>query len=211
MADIDKGLPNTRKQVELPSEEQMDVSVEEEITEKGPVEVTPEEDGGATIDFEPGAINIPGTESHFDNLADILPDDILEPIGNEMVQNYMDYKSSRKDWERGYTEGLDLLGFKNENRTEPFQGASRATHPVHAEADTQYQAQANTGTSLLRQVPSAAKFVREERDVQPLDALAGDEHRTRHAPERHDARDHAPPNRQRAPTDAPPPPSCRTA
>jgi len=102
----------------------------------------PEEDGGATIDFEPGAINIPGTEAHFDNLADILPDDVLEPIGNEMVQNYMDYKSSRKDWERGYTEGLDLLGFKYENRTEPFQGASGATHPVLAEAVTQFQAQA---------------------------------------------------------------------
>ena len=37
---------------------------------------------------------------HFDNLADILPEDILDPIGNEMVQNYMDYKSSRKEWER---------------------------------------------------------------------------------------------------------------
>ena len=55
MADIDKGLPNTRKQVDLPSEEEMQVSVQEEVTEKGPVEVTPEEDGGATIDFDPGA------------------------------------------------------------------------------------------------------------------------------------------------------------
>ena len=44
--------------------------------------------------------------------------------------------------ERGYTEGLDLLGFKYENRTEPFQGASGATHPVLAEAVTQFQAQA---------------------------------------------------------------------
>ena len=46
------------------------------------------------------AINVPGTESHFDNLADILPEDDLRPIGNEMVQNYMDYKSSRKEWEK---------------------------------------------------------------------------------------------------------------
>ena len=69
----------------------------QEAEQKGPVEVVPEEDGGATIDFEPGAINIPGTENHFDNLADILPEENLEPIGNEMVQNYMDYKSSRKD------------------------------------------------------------------------------------------------------------------
>ena len=145
MADIDKGLPNTRTKIEIPSEEEMaeEVSVqEEEAQQKGPVEVVPEEDGGATIDFEPGAINIPGTESHFDNLADILPEENLEPIGNEMVQNYMDYKSSRKDWENAYTTGLDLLGFKYENRTEPFQGASGATHPVLAEAVTQFQAQA---------------------------------------------------------------------
>ena len=143
MADIDKGLPNTRTKIDIPSEEEMseEVSIQEEV-EKGPVEVVPEEDGGATIDFEPGAINIPGTENHFDNLADILPEENLEPIGNEMVQNYMDYKSSRKDWENAYTSGLDLLGFKYENRTEPFQGASGATHPVLAEAVTQFQAQA---------------------------------------------------------------------
>ena len=59
-----------------------------------------------------------------------------------MVQNYMDYKASRKDWEQSYIQGLDLLGFKYENRTEPFQGASGATHPVMAEAVTQFQAQA---------------------------------------------------------------------
>jgi hypothetical protein len=49
---------------------------------------------------------------------------------------------SRKDWEQAYTSGLDLLGFKYENRTEPFQGASGATHPVLAEAVTQFQAMA---------------------------------------------------------------------
>ena len=143
MAEIDKGLPNTRTEIDIPSEEELqEVSVQEETPEKGPIEVIPEEDGGATIDFEPGAINIPGTENHFDNLADILPDDVLEPVGNDMVQNYMDYKASRKDWESSYTSGLDLLGFKYENRTEPFQGASGATHPVLAEAVTQFQAQA---------------------------------------------------------------------
>ena len=145
MADIDKGLPNTRTKIEIPSEEELqEVAVQDENVEelKGPVEVIPEEDGGATIDYDPGAINTSGSESHFDNLADILPEDAVEPIGNEMVQNYMDYKSSRKEWESAYTTGLDLLGFKYENRTEPFQGASGATHPVLAEAVTQFQAQA---------------------------------------------------------------------
>jgi hypothetical protein len=132
-------MNEVRTEVEIPGEE---VTEQEEIVEQGPVEITEEEDGGATIDFAPGAVNVAGTESHFDNLADILPEDILEPIGNEMVDNYMDYKTSRKDWEQSYIQGLDLLGFKYENRTEPFQGASGATHPVLAEAVTQFQAQA---------------------------------------------------------------------
>jgi len=98
MADIDKGLPNTRTKLDVPSEEEIqeEIAVQEPEEEKGPVEVIPEDDGGATIDFEPGSINIPGTESHFDNLADILPDDVLDPVGGEMVNNYMDYKASRK-------------------------------------------------------------------------------------------------------------------
>ena len=52
----------------------------------------------------------------------------------------MDYKTSRKEWEHSYIQGLDLLGFKYEQRTEPFQGAAGATHPVLAEAVTQFQA-----------------------------------------------------------------------
>ena len=63
MADIDKGLPNTRTKIDIPSEEEIaeEVTVQEPEELKGPVEVIPEEDGGATLDFEPGAINIPGT------------------------------------------------------------------------------------------------------------------------------------------------------
>ena len=145
MAEIDKGLPNTRNKEEIPSQGELEeIAVQEQAEQdpKGPIEVIPEDDGGVTLDYEPGAINIPGTESHFDNLAELLPDDVLEPIGNEMTQNYMDYKASRKEWEQSYITGLDLLGFKYENRTEPFQGASGATHPVLAEAVTQFQAQA---------------------------------------------------------------------
>ncbi len=139
MADIDKGLPNTRTELKVPAPEQ-EVDVTEQQEQKGPVEVTPDEDGGATIDFEPSSINQASSQSHFDNLADILPEDVLDPIGSELRSNYMDYKMSRKDWESSYINGLDLLGFKYENRNEPFQGASGATHPVLAEAVTQFQA-----------------------------------------------------------------------
>ena len=142
MADIDKGLPNTRTQVDLPGAEDTEVQISEEQKEQQPVEIIPDEDGGATVDFDPSAVNQPSTESHFDNLADILPDDVLDPVGSTLKNNYMDYKMSRKEWEKTYTEGLDLLGFKYENRNEPFQGASGATHPVLAEAVTQFQATA---------------------------------------------------------------------
>jgi len=145
MADnrIDKGLPNmTPDDLVDPKKGITEVDVTEEQV-KGPIEVTPEPDGGATIDFDPSAnLNIPGTESHFDNLAELLPDDILDPVGLKLAGDYQDYKSSRKDWEQAYVTGLDLLGFKYENRTQPFQGASGATHPVLAEAVTQFQAQA---------------------------------------------------------------------
>ena len=138
MADIEKGLPNTK--LPLPGAGEMtDVNVEE-IQEKGPIGVTPEDDGGATIDFDPNSnLKIPGTESHFDNLADLLPDDVLSPLGHKLYQDYQDYKTSRKDWERAYVSGLDLLGFNYDDRSEPFKGASGATHPVLAEAVTQFQ------------------------------------------------------------------------
>ena len=102
--------------------------------------LAPLDDGGVELDFAPGMKKIPGTENHFDNLAELLPDDILDPIGSDMHSNYQDYKSSRKDWEDSYIKGLDLLGFNYQNRAEPFQGASGATHPVLAEAVTQFQA-----------------------------------------------------------------------
>ena len=73
MAEIDKGLPNTRNKIDIPSDEEVqEIAVQENEAQdpKGPVEVIPKEDGGATIDYEPGSINIPGTENHFDNLAE---------------------------------------------------------------------------------------------------------------------------------------------
>ena len=143
MATIDKALPNvTRTKIDLPSAKQkaQEIQLPQEPP-KQPIEITRTEDGGAEIDFDPSAMaNIGGAGQNIDtNLAEFLDDEITDPIGSDMMQNFEDYKASRKDWERSYTEGLDLLGFKYENRTEPFQGASGATHPVLAEAVTQFQ------------------------------------------------------------------------
>ena len=145
MADIDKALPNeVRKEIELPGEEELqetlaeEVSLEEESPE--PVEIQENEDGSVDIDLDPQAASPEGGDEHYSNLAEFLPDDILGRIGSDLAQKYLDYNSSRKEWEKTYTNGLDLLGFKYNNRTEPFSGASGATHPVLAEAVTQFQA-----------------------------------------------------------------------
>jgi hypothetical protein len=141
MADIDKSLPNVKTSIEVDPQEEIEIEQEKTLEAEDPgVEVTPNEDGSVEVNFDPSKVNIEGTPNHFDNLAELLPEDITDPIGSELVENYMDYKSSRKEWEQAYTTGLDLLGFKYENRTEPFQGASGATHPVLAEAVTQFQA-----------------------------------------------------------------------
>ena len=140
MAEIDKSLPNSiRTSVEIDGPE-VEVEETKEQQSDQPIEVTPMEDGGVELNFEPGKVNIPGTENHYDNLAELLPEEILDPIGLKMRADYAEYKTSRKEWERSYIEGLDLLGFKYNNRNEPFQGASGATHPVLAEAVTQFQA-----------------------------------------------------------------------
>jgi hypothetical protein len=137
MADIDKALPNERPEDTVAEE----VNVEEiEDTGNGPVEITEDEEG-ATIDFDPSKVDMPEDGGdHFANLNELLPEDDTDEIGNQLQNDYMEYKMSRKDWERSYINGLDLLGFKYTNRTEPFQGASGATHPVLAEAVTQFQA-----------------------------------------------------------------------
>ena len=88
----------------------------------------------------PNQVQPGNPDDHFANLAELLPDNVLGPLASDLYEKHMDYKMSRKEWESTYTQGLDLLGFKYENRTQPFQGASGATHPVLAEAVTQFQA-----------------------------------------------------------------------
>ena len=79
MADIDKSLPNVARPEDEITE---DIEIEEvEETGQGPVEITDEEDGGATIDFDPSQINIEEGGNHDANLSDLLPEDITDEIG----------------------------------------------------------------------------------------------------------------------------------
>ena len=109
---IDKALPNVKQEVKIPGvDEQLktEVEIQEELPKQGDTEITPTEDGGVEINFEPGAFNQEQSQSHFDNLAELLPEEVLNPLGSELVQNYTEYKASRKDWEDSYAKGLDLF------------------------------------------------------------------------------------------------------
>ena len=81
-------------------------------------------------------------EDFFGNLVDNVSESTLDEISTYVVSNAEEDKGSRKDWEDTYSRGLDLLGLKYENRTEPFDGATGVTHPLLNEAVTQFQAQA---------------------------------------------------------------------
>ena len=84
----------------------------------------------------------PNVKNHNANLAEMVDESDLRSIAADLMSEFESDKNSRSDWEKTYTEGLDLLGFKYDDRARPFSGASGVTHPLLAEAVTQFQAQA---------------------------------------------------------------------
>ena len=143
MAEIDNALPNVTTEdmdIEL-KETEVPVPGTEEVITTDETEVVMNEEGGAEVSFDPTA-EVEESQGHFSNLAEVMDDDALDEIGTSLYDNYTEYKESRADWADSYREGLNLLGFKYTRRTQPFRGASSVTHPVLAEAVTQFQAQA---------------------------------------------------------------------
>jgi len=76
------------------------------------------------------------------NLAMNMDERTLKRLGMELISEYRKDKESRKEWEEGYTKGLDLLGVKYNEQTRPFKGASGVTHPLLSESATTFQASA---------------------------------------------------------------------
>jgi len=98
-------------------------------------------DGGVIIDFDPNG-DMGGSSDHNENLADLIEDNDLSKIASDLVGAFEADRDSRSDWENTYINGLDLLGLKNEDRSEPWDGACGVFHPVLTEAVVRFQAQA---------------------------------------------------------------------
>ena len=103
-----------------------------------PENIQMQEDGSAIIGEQENLL-----ETSFDmNLAEVIEENELGSISSDLFESFETDKSSRKEWEETYKKGLDLLGFRYQERSQPFQGASSVTHPMLSEAITQFQAQA---------------------------------------------------------------------
>ena len=147
---IEKGIPSQLDPEDLAAEVELEVPGSMEPiamvnmdveAENMDIEITAEDDGGVTVDFEP--TDQRGTSDDFySNLAEEMPDRELGRIAGELLGEYDANKAGRQEWEDAYANGLELLGFSYEERTQPFRGSSGVTHPLLAEAATQFQAQA---------------------------------------------------------------------
>jgi hypothetical protein len=145
---VDRNVPSQLSEEDLAAEMEIEIpdsqnNVMAMINAEGvgEIEISPTEDGGVEIDFEPSDKR-GENEDFYANLAEEIPDRELSRIAGDLLGEYDANKASRQDWEDAYANGLELLGFTYEERTQPFRGASGVTHPLLAEAATQFQAQA---------------------------------------------------------------------
>jgi hypothetical protein len=106
------------------------------------IEIEPQEDGGVVIDLDPQKMMGIDDGDFYRNLAEELSDQELASLSSELLADFESNKASRSEWEDAYSKGLELLGYTYEERTMPFRGATGVTHPLLAEAATQFQAQA---------------------------------------------------------------------
>jgi len=130
----------------VPEEQGMEISIDGPISFDGGAEVLQQDDGSALVRALAGAmeeeLSIEELIPHDANLSEYLDDGTLAEIANDLIAAVEDDLSSRSEWEETYKKGLDLLGVKVEERSEPFEGASAVTHPLISESVTQFQAQA---------------------------------------------------------------------
>jgi hypothetical protein len=117
---------------------------EEEISlqETEDLGVTDKENPEVIIEGEEPVVEETAEDEFSKNLAEDMDERDLKDLASQLISDFKNDKETRADWEDSYTKGLDLLGFKYTVQTRPFQGASGVTHPLLAEAVTQFQAQA---------------------------------------------------------------------
>ena len=107
------------------------------------IEIEIEDPEAVTIGIDGMEIEVmPSEAENFnENLAEVLPESVLATLGSELIDDFGSDVDSRKDWIQTYVDGLELLGLKIEERSEPWEGACGVYHPILAEAVVKFQAE----------------------------------------------------------------------
>ena len=141
---MDTNVPSQLDEDDLSAELELEIPDSREtplmLEGEEEIEIVTEDDGGVLVDFDPSEEK--EDMGFSENLAEGMDDRELGAISSDLMGEFDANKAGRQEWEDAYTDGLELLGFNYEERTEPFRGASGVTHPLLAEAATQFQAQA---------------------------------------------------------------------
>jgi hypothetical protein len=110
-----------------------EIEIEVENPESMSIEID-----GIEIDLTPPT----GGEDEFDdNLAEFIDEGTLATIGSDLVEEVSSDVTSRKDWVEMYVKGLDVLGMKYEERTEPWNGACGVFSTILTEAAVRFQSE----------------------------------------------------------------------
>jgi hypothetical protein len=133
---IDKALnpaPSGLSLADIMKPSDPDIEIEIENPERVDIKA-----GGMEITLEPGQ----EISDEFNaNLAEEIPEQKLTSLVTDLLGDFEEDISSRKDWIQTYVDGLELLGMKVEERTEPWPGACGVYHPLLSEALVKFQAE----------------------------------------------------------------------
>ena len=184
--DIDKGLAQAPKGLDEMMAEMANMEPDIEIEIEDPEEVTIKA-GGMEIEIDPDEMD----DGFNENLAEEMNDDLLQNLASDLLEDYEGDLSARRDWLDTYVEGLDLLGLKLEDRSEPWEGACNVYHPLMTEALVKFQAETMTETfpasgpvktqiigKLTKEKEEAADRVKEDMNYQLTEKMV--EYRPEH-------------------------------
>jgi len=138
MNDVDKGMYEAPMGMEELAADEPDLEIEIEDPEEVTIRA-----GGMEIEIDPDRME----DDEFNtNLAEELDDADLAQLASDLMEGYEGDLSARKDWLDTYVEGLELLGLKLEDRSEPWEGACNVFHPLMTESLVKFQAETMTET-----------------------------------------------------------------
>lgn len=140
--DIDKGIAQAPQGIDDMMAKMANMEPDLEIEIEDPEEVTIKA-GGLEIEIDPDEME----DDEFNaNLAEEMDDNLLQNLASDLLEDYESDLTARRDWLDTYVDGLDLLGLKLEDRTEPWEGACNVYHPLMTEALVKFQAETMTET-----------------------------------------------------------------